>query len=57
MENYIENCEMSSYLYKLKSLNIQYIKFANLCIDDKNKCLKNIYFKIKNIDWLLIQNK
>ena len=51
MENYIEKCEMSSYLYKLKSLNIQYIKFANLCTDDKNKCLKmfNKYFNTNEL--------
>lgn len=39
LENYLGRCEMSSYLNKMKSMNIRYIKFSKLSVKDRHECL------------------
>lgn len=40
LENYLERCEISSYLNKIKSMDIQYIKFSALSVEDQYDCLR-----------------
>lgn len=56
LENYSERCEMSSYLNKIKSMNIQYIKFSNLNVKDRHECLC-LFKKYFSTNELILSNK
>lgn len=56
MENYLERCEISSYLNKIKSMNIQYIKFSNLSVKDRHDCLY-LFKKYFSTNELILSNK
>ena len=55
IENYLERSEISLYLNKIKSINILYIKYSTLSVNDRRNCLA-LFKKYFNADRLILDS-